>query len=489
MAEDLIRENRLNKISRLKVFKTDAYPIYLKRTHTTEQARKNFGKLARSKKEVILVGRVMTLRAHGGATFADIRDGTGIFQIYVKKDALGEKSYNEFLEFFDIGDFVEARGVLFITKRGEKTLELSGIRMLAKTLLPLPEKWHGLRDVEERYRKRYLDLLTNKDVRHIFETRSAIIKATRNFLEDEGFMEVETSILQPIPGGASARPFKTHLNALDMPLYLRVAPELDLKKLLVGGFEKVFEIGRSFRNEGIDYAHNPEFTSLEFYWAYADYKEVMKFSEKLFRDIFKTVGAYPNLTYGGKTINLKTPWPRVEFVSLFKKYLDIDYESIDRDTLSRKAEELGIVVGKHLNKGQVADLIYKKACRPKIEEPTFVIHHPAELAPLAKPLPDNPKYDARFQLIINGWEIVNAYSELNDPIVQREFFEEQEKQRKLGDEEAQRLDETFLEAIEYGMPPATGFAFGVDRLTALLTNSHSLREVILFPTMRPKKNE
>ncbi len=488
MAEDRIRENRLNKISRLKVLKTDAYPIYLKRTHTVEQARKNFKKLSSSKKEVILVGRVMTIREHGGATFADILDGTGIFQIYAKKDTLGEKSYNEFLEFFDIGDFVEARGILFATKRGEETLELSNIKMLAKTLLPLPEKWHGLRDVEERYRKRYLDLLTNKDVRRIFETRSAIIKAARDFLEGEGFMEVETSILQAIPGGASARPFKTHLNALDMELYLRVAPELDLKKLLVGGFEKVFEIGRSFRNEGIDYAHNPEFTSLEFYWAYADYKEVMKFSEKLFRDIFKTVGVYPNLTHGGKTINLKTPWPRVEFVSLFKKYLDIDYESIDRDTLAGKAEELGIVVGKHLNKGQVADLIYKKACRPKIEEPTFVIHHPAELAPLAKPLPDNPKYDARFQLIINGWEIVNAFSELNDPIVQREFFEEQEKQRKLGDEEAQRLDETFLEALEYGMPPATGFAFGVDRLTALLTNSHSLREVILFPTMRPEKN-
>ncbi|MFY9457520.1 MAG: lysine--tRNA ligase [Candidatus Spechtbacterales bacterium] len=486
MALDVIRENRLDKISRLKISRIDAYPIYLKRTHTAEQAHKNFKKLSHDKKETILVGRIMTLREHGRATFFDILDGTGIFQIYAKKDMLGEKSYSEFLELFDIGDFVEARGILFKTKRGEETLELRDIKMLAKTLLPLPEKWHGLHDAEERYRKRYLDLLTNKDIRHIFEIRSAIVKAARDFLEGEGFIEFETSILQSIPGGASARPFKTHLNALDMDLYLRVAPELDLKKLLVGGFEKVFEIGRSFRNEGIDHAHNPEFTSLEFYWAYVDYKEVMKFSEKLFRDIFKAVGVYPKLEYEGKTIDLKTPWPRVEFTSLFEKYLDIDYESIDRDTLADKAQELGIVVGKHLNKGQVADLIYKKACRPKIEAPTFVIHHPIELAPLAKPLPDNPKYDARFQLIINGWEIVNAYSELNDPMLQRKFFEEQEKQRKLGDEEAQRLDETFLEALEYGMPPATGFAFGVDRLTALLTNSHSLREVILFPTMRPK---
>jgi lysyl-tRNA synthetase class 2 len=489
MAEDLIRENRLNKISRLKVLKIDPYPIHLKRTDTAEQARKNFKKLSVSRKEVILVGRVMTLRGHGGATFADIMDGTGTFQIYAKRDTLGEKSYNEFLEFFDIGDFVEARGVLFVTKRGEETLELSGIRMLAKTILPLPEKWHGLRDVEERYRKRYLDLLTNKDVRHIVKTRSAIIKATRNFLEGEGFMEVETSILQPIPGGASARAFKTHLNALDMDLYLRVAPELDLKKLLVGGFEKVFEIGRSFRNEGIDYAHNPEFTSLEFYWAYSDYKQLMKFSEKLFTHIFKTLKLYPVLEREGKKINLKTPWPRIEFTELFQKFLDIDYESLSRDALAKFAEKIDIRVDPHLNKGQVADLIYKKAIRTKIQEPTFVIHQPTELAPLAKPLVDNPAYSARFQLVIGGWEIVNAFSELNDPALQRKFFEEQEKQRRGGDEEAQRLDETFLEALEYGMPPAAGFAFGVDRLTALLTNSHSLREVILFPTMRPKKNE
>jgi len=257
--------------------------------------------------------------------------------------------------------------------------------------------------------------------------------------------------------------------------------------LLVGGFEKVYEIGRSFRNEGMDYAHNPEFTSLEFYWAYADYKQLMKFSEKLFVHIFKAIGIYSKFEHEGKKISLKTPWPRVEFTALLQKYLDIDYESLNRDTLAKKARGLGITVEKHLNKGQVADLLYKKACRPHIQNPTFIIHHPTELAPLAKPLPDNPKYDARFQLIINGWEIVNAFSELNDPVLQEEFFEAQESQRKKGDEEAQRLDETFIEALEYGMPPAAGFAFGVDRLTALLTNSHSLREVILFPTMRPRK--
>ena len=487
MALKDIRENRLGKRLRLKNADIDAYPLYLKRTHTIGDVRTDFKKLSDSEKEVIIVGRIMTFREHGGSTFCDVRDGTGDFQIYVKEDVLGEEAYNEFLKYFDIGDFVEVRGILFTTKRGQESLEVRDIKMLSKSLLPLPEKWHGLQDVEERYRKRYLDILMNEDVKKIFKTRSAIVSATREFLEKNGFMEVETSILQPIPGGATAKPFKTHLNALDMDLYLRVAPELDLKKLLVGGFEKVFEIGRSFRNEGMDSSHNPEFTSLEFYWAYVDYKEVMKFSEKLFAHIFKAAGAYPKLDVEGQSIDLKAPWPRIEFTALFKKYLDIDYESINRNILSDRAKDLGIKVANHLNKGQVADLIYKKAIRPKIQEPTFIIHHPTELAPLAKPLPDNPKYDARFQLVIAGWEIVNAFSELNDAVLQREFFEEQEKQGKQGDEEAQRLDETFIEALEYGLPPATGFAFGMDRLTALLTNSHSLREVILFPTMRPKE--
>ena len=487
MALKDLRKIRLEKARALKRGGTDPYPVSSKRTHTLADVHGNFQKLLGSAKEVTLAGRLMTLRGHGGSTFADIRDESGKFQIYAKEDVLGKKAYQEFLEYFDIGDIVQARGTLFKTKKGQETLQLRGIKILTKALLPLPEKWHGFKDVEERYRKRYLDLLMNEDVRDIFYARNTIIKSAREFLDSNGFMEVETSILQPIPGGASARAFKTHLNALDMDLYLRVAPELDLKKLLVGGFEKVYEIGRSFRNEGMDHVHNPEFTTLEFYWAYADYKELMKFSEKLFVHIFRALNVYPNLEHEGKAVNLKVPWPRVEFTALFAKYADIDYESLNRDALAGKAKAMGIEVEKHLNKGQVADLIYKKAIRPKIKNPTFVIHHPTELAPLAKPLPDNPAYDARFQLIIDGWEVVNAFSELNDPILQREFFESQEKQRKGGDEEAQRLDESFLEALEYGLPPSAGFAFGVDRLTALLTNSHSLREVILFPTMRPKK--
>lgn len=482
-----IRKIRLKMRSSMQARSVNPYPVSVTRTHTSAEAHGEFNKLSGEAKEVFLAGRVMSLRGHGGSTFCNIRDGSGQFQVYAKRDVLGAVAYEEFLEYVDIGDIIEARGVLFTTKKGEETLEIKGVKVLTKTLLPLPEKWHGLQDVEERFRKRYLDILMNEKVRRIFKTRSAIIKSARAFLDAEGFMEVETSILQPIPGGASARPFKTHLNALGMDLYLRVAPELDLKKLLVGGYEKVYEIGRSFRNEGMDYAHNPEFTSLEFYYAYTDYKELMQFSEKLFVHIFQTLGVYPDFTHEDVHVNLEVPWPRVEFTALFQKYLDIDYESLSRDALAAEAETLGIKVERHLNKGQIGDLMYKKACRPKLIKPTFVIHHPTELAPLAKPLPDNPKYDARFQLIINGWEIVNAFSELNDPILQREYFAQQEEQRRGGDEEAQRLDETFLEALEYGMPPAAGFAFGVDRLTALLTNSHSLREVILFPTMKPKK--
>ncbi len=484
-----IKQNRFEKGERLKSAKINPYPLCARRTHLSQDANAHFDALMASQGEVILAGRLMSLREHGGSAFAHIQDGAGRFQIYLKRDILGEKFYNDFFDFFDIGDIVQARGVLFKTKKGEKTLEVRDIQILTKALLPLPEKWHGLKDIEERFRKRYLDILMNEDVRRIFEVRSKIIKATREFLDKNGFLEVETSILQPIPGGASARPFKTHLNALDMDLYLRVAPELDLKKLLVGGFEKVYEIGRSFRNEGMDYAHNPEFTSLEFYWAYTDYKELMKFSEELFAHVFKSINVYPELVHESKSIDLAPPWPRVEFTALFQKYLDIDYTALNRDALSKKGEELGIKAEGHLSKGQVADQIYKKAIRSKIKNPTFIIHHPAELAPLAKPLPDNPSYDARFQLVIDGWEVVNAFSELNDPVLQRQFFEEQEKQRKRGDEEAQHLDDSFLEALEYGLPPAAGFAFGVDRLTALLTNSHSLREVILFPTMRPKKND
>jgi len=483
---DEIRKTRLKKLEAIQRAGFNAYPEKTKRTHTISQALKEFGALSRSKKELILAGRIKSLREHGGSTFLNIEDGTGKIQAYFKKDRIGEKGYKFFLENFDIGDFIEVRGILFKTKRGEKTIETADFKILAKGLSPLPEKWHGLQDIEERFRKRYLDLLFNPEVKKRFELRSKIIKEIRDFLEKEGFLEVETPILQLIYGGAKAKPFKTHLNALDLPLYLRIAPELYLKRLLVGGFEKVYEIGRCFRNEGIDRNHNPDFTMLEFYWAYADYKDLMKLTEKMFELIIKKIFGKLEIEYEGKKINFKTPWPRIEFNQILRKETKINLEEINKEALEKKAKELSIKTGKGEDKLGIADEIYKKYCLPKIWQPTFIINHPLGAAALAKQSEDNPKKLSRFQFIIAGWEIVNAFSELNDPIEQRKRFEEQEKSFKQGLEEAQRMDEDFIEALEYGMPPAAGFGMGIDRLVALLTDSHSLREVILFPTMRPK---
>jgi lysyl-tRNA synthetase class 2 len=429
----------------------------------------------------------MSLREHGGLVFCHIRDGSAQIQVLFKKDRLGEKSYKFFLDNFDIGDFIEVRGILFETKKGEKTLETADYKILSKSLLPLPEKWHGLKDVEERYRKRYLDLILNPEVKKKFELRSKIIKEIRDFLEKEGFLGVETPILQPIYGGAKAKPFKTHLNALDIDLYLRISPELYLKRLLVGGFEKVYEIGKCFRNEGTDRAHNPDFTMLEFYWAYANYKDLMKLTEKMFSVLLKKIFGKMEIEYEGSKINFKPPWPRIEFNQLFKKYTKIDLEEIHIEALKKEAKKMGIKP--EGSKSDIADEIYKKYCRPKIIQPIFIIHWPAEAFPLAKPLDKDPAKSASFQLVAVGMELVKAYSEQNNPIEQKRKFKEEEKTFKQGFEEAQRMDKDFVRALEHGMPPAAGFGLGLDRLTMLLTGSHSLREVILFPTMRPLKNQ
>lgn len=481
---DEIRKNRIKKLKAIESAGVLAYPGQTKRTHTCEQALEEFGKLSRAKKEIVLAGRIISLREHGGLVFCHIEDGFGKIQILFKKDRLGEKNYEFFLNNFDIGDFIEVRGTLFKTKKGEKTLETADYKILAKSLLPLPEKWHGLKDVEERYRKRYLDLIFNKKVKEKFKLRSKIIKEIREFLEKQGFLQVETPILQPIYGGAKARPFKTHLNALDIDLYLRISPELYLKRLLIGGFEKVYEIGKCFRNEGIDKAHNPDFTMLEFYWAYTDYKELMKFTEKMFSTLIKNLFGSLKIKYEGKEINFKPPWPRVEFNQLIKKYTKINLDEIHIQALRKEARKLGIEPKGE--KAEIADDIYKKICRSKIWQPCFVIHHPAGAFPLAKSLYKNPTKTANFQLVVADIELINAFSELNDPTEQKKRFEEQEKIFKAGFEEAQRMDKDFIEALEYGMPPAAGFGMGIDRLTALLTDSHSLREVILFPTMKPK---
>ncbi len=485
--KDKIRKNRLKKLERIRNSGFFPYPAVTKRTHKIAEVLKSFSSFVRSKKEIILAGRIRLLRLHGGSTFIHIEDGTGKIQGYFKKDRLGEKGYRFFLDNFDLGDFIEIRGILFKTKRGEKTIEVSGFHMLAKSLLPLPEKWHGLKDVEERFRKRYLDLIFNEDVRKKFEVRSLIIKSLREFLENEGFLGVETPILQPIYGGARAKPFKTHLNAMNMDLYLRIAPELYLKRLLVGGFEKVYEIGKCFRNEGVDRYHNPDFTMLEFYWAYADYKDLMKLTEKMFSYVLKKVFGKLEITYEGKKINFKPPWPRVEFYQMFKKMTGLDLEEINEVSLAKEAKKMDLEIEKGVPKAEIADEIFSKVCRPKIIKPTFVIHYPKGFQPLAKALEKDSEKLANVQLVAAGTELLNAFSELNDPIEQRRRFEEQEKLFKLGFEEAQRIDKDYLEAMEYGMPPAAGFGLGVDRLVILLTDSHALREIILFPTMKPKK--
>jgi lysyl-tRNA synthetase class 2 len=482
-----LRNARLKKLENIKKSGVWAYPINAKRTHTVGEAFLGWDKLAAGDTQITIAGRMKSMRGHGALTFADIEDASGKMQALFRQDGLGEKSYQFFVDNFDIGDFVQATGTVFVTKRGEKTIDVADYKILSKSLLPLPEKWHGLQDVEERYRKRYLDLIFNGDVKQKFIIRTEIIKTIRQFLDDRGFMEVETPILQTIYGGATAKPFKTHLNAYDMDVFLRIAPELDLKKLLVGGFEKVYEIGRNFRNEGVDKQHNPDFTELEFYWAYANYKDLMKMSEEMLCDVLQKVFKTNKIVYQGKEIDFTAPWLRIEYAELLKKHTGIDYWDISRDGLASKAGELGVEIAKGAGKAEIADEIYKKYCRPLIIQPTFLIHYPSECKPLAKRVESDSPLSANFQLIVNGFEIINAYSEQNDPIEQETRLKEQEEMFKQGFEEAQRTDNDFVEALEHGMPPAAGFGMGIDRLVALLTDSNALREIILFPIMKPRQ--
>ncbi len=485
--KDELRTGRVNKMERVKKEGFHPYPIHTKRTHTIGDLLLEFEELQKAEKEIIIVGRIRSFREHGKIAFFDIEENTGKIQCFVSEDSVGENLYSFFLQNFDIGDFIEARGVLFTTKRNERSLKVADVKMISKSLLPLPEKWHGLQDTEERYRKRYLDLLFNPEVKQKFEIRSGIIRELRSFLDKKGFLEVETPVLQPIYGGAGAKPFKTHLNALSMDFYLRIAPELYLKRLLVGGFEKVYEIGRCFRNEGMDRSHNPDFTSLEFYFAYADYKDLMTLTEEMIAQVVKNLFGKTEIWYEEEKIDFSNPWPRFQFYDLIHKETGIDLEEINKDALRKEAEKMGIKIEKGADKARISDEIFKEKCRHTLRQPTFVIHHPQGFQPLAKPLSDNSGKLANFQLYIAGWEVVNAFSELNDPIEQRRVLKEQEKMLKEGFEEAQRMDEDFLEALEYGMPPAAGFGMGIDRLSAILTGSHSLREVILFPAMKKKE--
>jgi len=492
-----LKEERLKKLKNLLAAGIEIYPARAARNFTCQQVKDNFEKLQETK--VILAGRIRLIREHGKACFIVLEDFSGKMQLYFRQDNLGEKNYRLFAENLDIGDFLEVEGMLFKTRTGEKTLKVEKWRILTKSILPLPEKWHGLVDVEMRFRQRYLDLVSNKDVKDIFLKRSLIIKYLREFFDHRGFIEVETPVLQPIPGGANARPFVTHHNVLDIDLYLRIAPELYLKRLLVAGFEKVYEIARCFRNEGIDWAHNPEFTQIEFYEAFKDYNDFMKLTEELMTFLFEKLSAEGGSTVGGKMdflinyqgkkINFTPPYPRLSFREALIQYADFDLEKERTEKGIKKiAKKKGLEISDKLDYGKILDEIFKEKVRSKIINPCFIVDYPIEISPLAKKTSNNPNYVERFQLIVAGLEICNSFSELNDPFEQRERFNKQEKLKERGDEEAQRLDEDFLTAIEYGMPPAAGEGIGVDRLAAILCDVHNIKEVILFPTMRPKED-
>lgn len=479
---------RLAKLQKLREHGIDPYPAKSRRTHTIAALLDAWDTIVGRNETVMITGRLRTKREHGGLLFTHLEDGTGKIQVALKRDELGTEAFRFFDEYFDIGDILEVEGTLFKTKRGERTVLAERYVMLAKALAPLPEKWHGLTAIEVRYRKRYLDLIANEEVRGIFRKRAVVVRAIREFFEARGFMEVETPVLQPIPGGAAARPFITHHNSLDIDLYLRVAPELYLKRLLVGGFEKIYEIARCFRNEGIDHLHNPEFTQVEAYQAYADFKDFITLIEDLLSFVIRAAEMdVSRVPFEDMTIDFTPPYPRLTFHDAIKTYTGYDIESApDRTSLAPAAKKLGLVVLPEWSAAGIMDELFKKFVRPAILHPTFITHHPIELSPLSKRDVKDPAHVERFQLLLGkGVELVNAFSELNDPIDQIERFRAQDAARADG-EEAQHSDDDFVAALKHGMPPAAGLGLGIDRLAMLLCNVHNIKEVILFPTLRPE---
>ena len=488
------REIRLQRLQTLREQGINPYPNHVERTHSIADVLAHFDDFAGPEGSYTLVGRIRLLREMGKAAFAKIEDGTGSIQVYFRINDLGEEIYRS-IKLLDLGDFIEVTGFLFITRTGERTLHVKHYRLLTKSIRPLPEKYHGLEDKELRQRKRYLDLIANgEEAKKIFITRSRTITAMRHYLDDHGFIEVETPVLQPLYGGATARPFITHHNTLDRDLYLRIATELYLKRLLVGGFERVYEIGRDFRNEGIDRSHNPEFTVMECYQAYADYNDMMHLVEEMIAFIAQEVKGTTYITYQGTAIDLTPPWPRIPLLDAIARYTGIDVNRYpDRESLAAEMRSRGYEADPKLGRGRLIDdlkeAIMFRQHIPELRQALFLIDYPLDISPLTKQHREKPGLVERFQPFIGGLECGNAFTELNDPLDQRARFEDQARQRAHGDDEAQVLDEDFLEALEIGMPPTGGIGLGIDRLAMLMADQESIRDVILFPTMRKTAEE
>jgi lysyl-tRNA synthetase class 2 len=481
-----ILQIRREKLAKLQQEGKNPYDItQFHPTHYSEDILNGFDEL--EGQEATLAGRIMTKRIMGKASFVHILDSKGQIQIYVQINELGKEDYDTF-KTYDIGDIIGVTGTVFRTKKGEISLKAAKITLLTKSLQPLPEKWHGLKDPDLRYRQRYVDMIVNPDVRKTFIARSKIIQNIRRYLDERGFLEVETPVLHNSAGGAAARPFITHHNTLDIDMYLRIATELHLKRLIVGGFDKVYEIGRIFRNEGMSIKHNPEFTSIELYEAFTDYHDMMKLTEEMISSVAKSVIGTDQITYQGVEINLAPPWNRITMADAVKQYTGIDMSSIESDEEAREAaKQIGIRLEGNEPWGVVLNTIFEEKVEEQLVQPTFIMDYPIEVSPLAKKMKEDPRLTYRFELFINGREYANAFSELNDPIDQKERFLDQVRQRAEGNEETEMMDEDFLNALEIGMPPTGGLGIGIDRLVMLLTDSYSIRDVILFPTMKPKE--
>ncbi|OWZ83293.1 lysine--tRNA ligase [Natranaerobius trueperi] len=492
MTSDNQHELMQVRYEKAKELENQNFEPYGKKYHVTHYANdinSNYDKMQETGETVSLSGRIMAKRGHGKASFAHIQDFNGQVQIYTRIDNVGEEKYEVYKE-LDIGDIIGVTGTVFVTRKGEVTVSVNEFEILSKSLRPLPEKWHGLKDVDLRYRKRYLDMIMNPDVRSTFEIRSKVIREMRNYLDNQGFLEVETPTLHTIPGGANARPFVTHHNALDMNLYMRIATELHLKRLIVGGFEKVYEIGRIFRNEGISTKHNPEFTSIELYQANTDYYDMMELTENMIYEIVKKLFNSSKVEYQGYELDFTPPWSRKTMVEAINEETGVDFSKLTSHEEARKAgEKLGLEIEDDSTWGEVLNEIFEERVEDRLIQPTFITDYPVEVSPLAKRNEQDERLTYRFEGFVWGSEIANAFTELNDPRDQRERFENQVEKRDAGDEEAHMMDEDFIQALEYGMPPTGGLGIGIDRLIMFLTNSTSIRDVILFPTMRPKQDE